>query len=280
MRVLSGAALLGAVLFGGGAQAATQLTHDELDRLTQVQYANGRSQTYSYDAAGNLTRRRSSRTPPVADLVGFWRFDDCSGTDASGADRPATITHSTCTDAYAGKGLEFKNPGYNEGGGSDWVTLPAHPSAAVTFSAWVNWRGNPDGAAYAGALWSLGIHTEKPFLSVWINEGNGKVWTDHYTTSRHKLVPGVWTMVTIASDGTTESLYLNGKLLNSATLPVPMNFSGLTGYIARHFWAGGQNAARFRGLVDEARTYSRALTEAEVQALFDAEQAKRQVPTN
>lgn len=49
-------ALLGllSALFAAPSDAATQYTYDELNRLTKVLYDDGRSLSYSYDAAGNL----------------------------------------------------------------------------------------------------------------------------------------------------------------------------------------------------------------------------------
>lgn len=38
--------------FTGAASSAIQYTYDDLSRLTKVQYDDGRSITYTYDAAG------------------------------------------------------------------------------------------------------------------------------------------------------------------------------------------------------------------------------------
>lgn len=39
--------------------AATSYTYDDLNRLTKVAYDDGRSISYTYDAAGNLLTTRS-----------------------------------------------------------------------------------------------------------------------------------------------------------------------------------------------------------------------------
>jgi Concanavalin A-like lectin/glucanases superfamily len=219
------------------------------------------------DAMGNCTI--PIPTPPSDGLVGRWNFDTCDGTDSSASNRPAVITGSSCVDGKLGKAIQFSNPGFNTYGGSDWVTLPSHTSASVTFSAWVKWNGDAvSGDGFAGALWSLGVHTVGPALSIWINEGSGKIWTDWYTTSPHKLTPGIWAMLTIASDGLGEALYLNGELINAAAFTSPMDFNGQTSYLSHHFWDSGQNASRFRGVIDDARMYSRALTATEVRDLY------------
>lgn len=55
----------GLLLISTTAFAATSYTYDELNRLTKVVYDDGRSISYSYDAAGNLLR--IDRAAPVAD---------------------------------------------------------------------------------------------------------------------------------------------------------------------------------------------------------------------
>lgn len=72
------AALAMACLLSLGAAAATQYTYDELNRLTKVQYDDGRSIAYRYDAAGNLLAQARTGTP---DLNNGWcgqtlRFDN------------------------------------------------------------------------------------------------------------------------------------------------------------------------------------------------------------
>lgn len=63
--VLASACLLGAP----AAQAATQYTYDALNRLTKVIYDDGRSISYTYDAAGNMASRVSSTVPLVRSFV-------------------------------------------------------------------------------------------------------------------------------------------------------------------------------------------------------------------
>lgn len=54
-RILS-VAVVAALFAAPASQAETaQYTYDELGRLIQVVYSNGKTITYSYDAAGNRT---------------------------------------------------------------------------------------------------------------------------------------------------------------------------------------------------------------------------------
>jgi hypothetical protein len=76
-------------------------------------------------------------------------------------------------------------------------------------------------------------------------------------------------------DGTTQSVYVNGVLKGTATIVSgPLVYTPLIG-AANGFDIGniaGLNAARYlNGLIDDVRVYNRALSAAEVQALYNAE---------
>ena len=192
--------------FGGGVQTYTVLHSRAIDVVVDPA---------SVDAL-----------PLAVGLVGHWSFDNCDGSDSSGLARTATVVNATCVAGRRGQALEFRNPGTNTFGGSDWVDLPPHSAAAVTFNAWVKWTGGTGRGGQATALWALGTHTVGPYASIWVNEGTGKVWTDWYTNSPNQLVPGVWTMLTLVSDGQSESLYINGELVNMALRGGQVSFQG------------------------------------------------------
>lgn len=206
---------------------------------------------------------------PVVGLIGKYSFDDCTASDSSGLGRDGLKTGTACVPGHRGNALQFRNPSNNVFGGVDWVTLPPHTSNSVSFSAWVNWSGSANGpVTQTSAIWSLGTHTSDSFMSIWVTEGLGTLWTDYYTPNPYRLTPGTWTMLTITSNGTSESLYMNGVLLSTYQNRAIGGFAGRTAYLSRHFWAGGQNAARYRGLMDDVFIYERVLTPDEVFALY------------
>ena len=75
-------------------------------------------------------------------------------------------------------------------------------------------------------------------------------------------------MLTITSDGTSESLYMNGVLLSTYQNRAAGGWFGRIAYLSRHFWANSQNAARFRGLMDDVFVYDRSLSADEIFSLY------------
>ncbi|MBK6853645.1 MAG: S8 family serine peptidase [Burkholderiales bacterium] len=208
---------------------------------------------------------------PAVGLIGKYTFDDCTASDSSGLGRNGLLTGTVCVPGRHGSALEFRNPSNNVFGGSHWVEFPPHTTNAVTFSAWVNWAGSTNGIlTETSAIWSLGTHPTDSFMSIWVTEGLATIWTDNYTQNPYRMTPGTWTMLTITSDGTSESLYMDGVLLSTYSHVAAAGFVGKVSYLSRHFWAGGSHAARFRGVMDDVFVYDRALTPSEIQSLYMA----------
>ena len=226
----------------------------------------------------------ASLEAPSVGLIGRYSFDDCTAQDSSGLGRDGDFG-AACVADLKGMAARFQNPGTNLYGGAHSVHLPPHTSASITFSAWVKWEGSvwsSDSHATGGAIWSLGTHVQGPFLSIWINEGGvsgdgGKIWSDWFPNSPHRLTPGVWAMLSLTSDGNGETLYINGEPVNSVRYPTPQRWSyvGQPSYLSKHFWAnpdgGGRSwVSRFRGVLDDVRIYDRVLSDAEIQQLYRA----------
>ncbi|MFX1411599.1 MAG: LamG-like jellyroll fold domain-containing protein, partial [Promethearchaeota archaeon] len=212
--------------------------------------------------------------PPPADplnngLVGWWKGDGqavnevgapcaCYGSLYGGMDYD--------TGFAAGKvGLAFKLDGTN-----DRVRV-AHTDAfnvnRLTVAAWVKCNASPDtpdqGIVGKGDAWSLSRNTyaDAAILRIAGAAVPGEV---------NSLGDDQWHHVVGAYDGSTVRLYVDGNLETSAPPPgtLPTNADDL--------WIGGradcpQYGSCFNGLIDEVRLYNRALTAAEVQALYDAE---------
>jgi len=247
----------------------------------------------------NLTAALTVNTMPAADytdnLVGWWKFDDASGSataaDASGNANPGALAgfadathHTMWTSGLIGGAMAFNA----DGTGSNVVAVPSVGTAApavlnfaanpaFTLAAWV--KGNTtqtnggaviaEGAGNGGEQYTLDCFSSGRYR-FYVRDTNGLVYT-----AQTALAPsGIWQHVAAVLDATngTMKVYTNGVLAVQAIAPLslitnnsPMNIgnrqpgTNLTAY---------GNA--FTGLIDDVRVYSRALTSADIAALLAA----------
>jgi len=96
------------------------------------------------------------------------------------------------------------------------------------------------------------------------------------TVNQAHLVPNRWYHIAATADGTNKSIYLDGQLLatNSAVAPYT-TFSPAVEIGS----ANGGTVAFFHGMIDEVEIYNRALTQAEIQAIYNAGSAGKCKPS-
>ena len=207
-------------------------------------------------------------------LVGYWSFDEGTGTtanDLSGLGNTGTLQPAlgpTWTTGRVGGALSFD-------GVDDRVNVPNHTSLnitnAITIEAWVNTTltlvdFNPTIVAKGvhAYLFTIGAYTQATprvtgFLFI-----NG-VW--RFLRGNTPINDGNWHHVVMTYNGSHLSVYRNGIL--DAT---PLAVSGSINIDLRPLNIGhyaGTNG-HFRGSIDEVRIYNRALSAAEVMANFNA----------
>ncbi len=201
-----------------------------------------------------------------AGLVAAYGFEETgtTTTDSSNNGNLGTISGATrVTTGKFGNALSFD-------GVNDWVTVP-HASSlnlatGITMSAWVNTEA-------LGTMWRTVLIKEQPgglIYSLYSSEGNGKPSAHLYMSSGGEVETvgpantalNQWAHLTSTWDGATLRLYVNGVQVSSRALTGTMRTA--TGVLRI-----GGNAVWpefFRGMIDEVRVYSRALTTAEVQS--------------
>lgn len=227
-------------------------------------------------------------TPEVTDqgLVGFWKFEETSGTvaqDSSVSNRDGTMNGAGRFTGLIGKAAQFD-------GDDDSVTFASPVTEKVTISAWVRSDSlgedvfpriletasptdttlNPDFIFYFGrrtGLVDADINSIKFYASKSDQDG---IWH----TATNTIGDGQWLHVAVSYDGSDQdnfpSIFLNGELL-------PVGVDARSGDEARGVVGDqtltpgtayiGENAAGTRawdGLIDEVRFYTRALNRAEV----------------
>jgi len=228
---------------------------------------------YTYDANGNMTSRTKlepDALPSAGGLVARWSMDESGGAtlhDSSGNGNDATISGAVRVAGKWGGGLRFD-------GIDDFAALVSSATiptgnASYTISAWFNpaelgAKGIIGWGAYNGA-------TGQSNALRLSGCGLSHYW---YFNDLNYTAPGcaaglalnVWHHAAVEFDGTTRRMYVDGHLvaedqpgsghnvpfanfkIGKTELPVDMEY--------------------FKGILDEISIYNRALSETDIQALY------------
>jgi len=146
------------------------------------------------------------------------------------------------------------------------------PQEHVSAEAWVCLNRGARWGGIVGYIQDNGSYEKGWLLGYDTSRFNFSVSTASklpYLSAKIEFRPETWYHVAGTYDGTQLKIYVNGKLENS------MPLSGRIAYPPEAFFQIGayhdqDEFFRCDGLVHEARVYDRALTEAEVQAHFEA----------
>jgi prepilin-type N-terminal cleavage/methylation domain-containing protein len=248
--------------FGGGYELAANMESTKQKSATGSSGSDGGKSLSSYEVGNNLSlipmgllewKRDSS-------LVGYWPMDEQSGViayDMSGYGNNGTIQNSPNRVTHSGSGA------YSFVSGSDYINVPStaslRSSSAYTLSAWINWQGGAFG-------WTSVINGGDYVMQL---ASNGQVQSFTFNSDRTTIICGTWSTVSIsggwhyfaataASSGA--KLYFDGKLVSSVACAPPFNtsiYSASVGYGSV-------------GYFDDVRIYNRAISAAEVLALYDS----------
>ena len=217
-----------------------------------------------------VTVSNSVSGPPTAGLIGYWNFDEGSGTiahDTSGSGYNGTVNGATWTAGKINSALSFN------GTTNDVVTPGIALGGTFSISAWVNPAVIPEGAyvriaetQYNGGLY-LGTDTSGTKYQFIVNTGLGATGScgSGFGCALGGTVSSGWHLVTGTFDGTTAKLYVDNAVAGSDTFTAPSS-TNYPLYIGRYY---GGNGYGWNGVIDEVRLYNRALTAAEVVAIYN-----------
>ncbi|MEX2565684.1 MAG: LamG-like jellyroll fold domain-containing protein, partial [Cyclobacteriaceae bacterium] len=223
----------------------------------------------------------AENTPPTVpendsnkpDLVGYWMMNEGSGNtlmDHSGNNNHATIQNTSGVSWVTGKnGLALSLTGTL----NRFATVDHNPSLdineEISISAWIKpigknrkqilSKGDPEGYEF-----SIFENGKVEFRFNRKSEGNNYMIqsiADYPTDGK------TWMHVAITFDGTTSTLYINGKEDNSISYSPTRILSNTT-----ELQIGAKNSInRWEGDLDEVRLYSRALSDFEIFEVFNGE---------
>lgn len=214
-----------------------------------------------------------SKPPNNLGLVGYWSFNEGSGTQAgdySGNGNTGSFNgNPSWVNGRFGNGLEFD--------GNDHISMGDIHSAPteITLSAWVNLDSVVEepilikGMGAAGNReYGMYILSNKVFASV-AREAAGDVDSKSGATT---VGTGAWVHAAMTWDGSTLTIYKDGDDDGSVATSVG---SGDIQDLADSLIIGrDETGDYFNGEIDEVRIYNRALSATEVAALYQQGQAR------
>ncbi len=202
--------------------------------------------------------------PSDEDLVGYWAFDDGSGSVAvdgsPGGGNDGTLVNmeeADWVDGVVGKCLDFD--GSNEYVNCGQV-LPTSNTSPFSFCAWIK-AASTDG-------WNTIIGTQTSYWEITVNAGVIKIGGNAGGTSwvsGGAISTETWYFIVGTYDGTNVRIYVDGELKGGPTALSNSNGDNGVSLIASYNSGGDE---LFHGLIDEVRIYNRALTASEVKALY------------
>jgi hypothetical protein len=208
--------------------------------------------------------------PPPSGMVGWWRSEgnalDSSGTNSG-------VLHNGVGFANGEVGQTFS---FNDT--DSYVEVPDSSALRltnqITIEAWINARtaNGPYGNALVSKVGGLGGNNGYQFFldgNTLVGQFNspGEDWPSARVTSGGIIATGVWYHVAWTYDQAAMKLYCNGQ-------PVATNVIGAMSIAASSSnlrLSGDDNDhVYFDGLIDEASVYNRALSGAEIAAIYNA----------
>ena len=211
----------------------------------------------------------SCTIPP--NMIAWWKGDG-NANDSVGSNHGLNVGGVTYAPGKRGMAFSFS------GNGTDYIEVPANPSLDI-----------PRNGALTVEMWALRLGTNPPLMHMFGKRMNclgaggpdtinyqmalnlqttqeGLIYSGTYTgvTTGRDLRTNAWTHLVGTFDGTQFAFYLDGVLIGTGAGQL-----GATNQAPLRIGVSGDCfIAPFAGLLDEIAMYNRALTPAEVQALF------------
>jgi len=207
---------------------------------------------------------------PHADLVGWWRFDEGTGTiaeDSSGYGNHGTVHDATWVNGLYGKALNFD-------GIDDYVAVSCDDlsSKDFTITLWVK-TSSTAAQEIIGKYWKLQqnirVYIFNSKLGMYVRDAEGDV---AQIGNIGDISDNLWHHIALVWDDTSKTLtpFLDSVEKTSVT---NINVDDVDDE-TKAFWIGrrnGYNDMPLDGEVDEVRIYDRGLSTAEIQENFQME---------
>ncbi len=215
---------------------------------------------------GPVLTKAAEGTDPC--LVGWWKFDESSGDTA--ADSSGNENHGS----LSATNIKWTEEGWISGalnfiGADNYVVVPdsptLNPAEEITITAWLKptWAGN-NRILQKGPMDNQ-YRLLREFGDNFVFHLSG------LSNDRLEKIPcpsgGKWTHVAATYDGTSMKVYYDSKLVGEMATSGVLSTSTSPLYIGTKH-PGALTGDVYKGIIDEVRLYSRALTETEVAVIY------------
>jgi hypothetical protein len=215
-------------------------------------------------------------------LVAHYTFDDCTAKDVSGNGYDGLIhwrTTSNCVVGVRGIGA-FLNyvDGVNEYGfkGGEYVSLPTFPAVWINGFTGCTWASFQNDDRNYERLFDIGngAATDNILLARWATSTtpyflsySGSSYTSYSYVNASTIVDNTFKLYCGTIDGAAQKLrlYVDGVKVTEGNGNYN-NVERVSNFIGRSNWHAFD--ADFRGIIDDVRFYSRALTDTEILQLY------------
>lgn len=202
-------------------------------------------------------------------LVSKWSFNEGTGEIAKDSQN---INDGTINDALWTTGVDSFGLSFDEASVEIENESSLNPVSEITVEAWVKWSIDPDsGEAWANIVNKGGEHqyqlqhSSQNDLFEFAVETNV---TRSYVQSTTETQQGVWYHVvgTYSDNEDRLAIYVNGELEATKIFSGAINIQDDPLFIGRHEWGNRD----FTGVIDEVAIYNKALTDTEIQDLYNS----------
>jgi hypothetical protein len=213
-------------------------------------------------------------------LVAYYPFNG-NANDATGNGNNGTVVGSALTNDRHGNAASA----YSFDGISNHISLNNKignfGKADFTLSSWALKLDQTEGPVIGkrnsegrGTMLILYSHPGYEISSEWKSVNSGSKSTIQNSSATRYETTDRWFHVLLRRSGNNLDLYFNGELIDSDVTPKINNINNpaVTEIGARY--KRGAICAFWRGKIDDVRIYNRALSEAEVKALYALEKAR------
>jgi hypothetical protein len=204
-------------------------------------------------------------------LVGWWKFDEASGTvayDSSGNGNDGNLTNGpTWTNGKIGGALNFANANaFVNCGKGESLDL----SGKATISSWIMANTGAPNGGILGKRGAYAIYWDADYESFPGGGVQSIIASSNYVEWGHganTFASNIWFHILYLLEDSKEMFFINGNLVKESNIERSIPSSNLDFIIGKL-----DSYERFNGLIDDVRIYDRALSAEEVQALYNLEQ--------